>query len=288
MKNYLYAVKALVAAWVCLLSISMMAQLRTPENVPITFYGKVVDQSGQPVEGVKISLLVVISHLEKYDAQTQPVTLETDQKGNFTLNGYIAYGINIVSIEKDGYELSKKVILSYNFGLVPTYTPDRNNPVVFRMWKRGKSEPLVGASKSYKITPDGRPFTIDLLKHEEKPGISPLGDIIVRINRPEKLAPGKKVDWSYSIEAIDGGIIHTNTDFLYQAPETGYEPKYEFFAPATNARWAGWAKEQFYIKSRSGQVYGSLEVEIDTDYDDHAVFKVDCALNPAGSRNLER
>jgi hypothetical protein len=75
---------------------------------------------------------------------------------------------------------------------------------------------------------------------------------------------------------------------LYQAPETGYVPKYEFSASATNAHWAGWAKEQFYIKSRGGQVYGSLEAEIGTDYDDHAVFKADYALNPAGSRNLER
>jgi hypothetical protein len=289
MKKYSLTLKATIAALImCGAFVPAIAQIQ--RNTLINFYGKVVDQNDQPIAGAAVKLVVAADPSEDNVPEEKDYALETDQDGKFSLTGAFGRALQIQSIEKSGYELSAKAQRGYPYLLAPgIHHPDANAPVLFKMWKRGTSEPLVGASKIYKVIPDGRPYTIDLLKHEEKPGISPPGDIIVRINRPEKLVPGKKFDWSYSVEAIDGGIIHTNSDFLYQAPETGYEPKYEFSAPATNALWFGGVRgEQFYIKSRGGQVYGRLEVEIITDYDDHAAFKVDSALNPAGSRHLER
>jgi hypothetical protein len=41
-----------------------MAQRRTPENIPITFYGKVVDQNGSSVVGAKVDFAVGIDHYE--------------------------------------------------------------------------------------------------------------------------------------------------------------------------------------------------------------------------------
>lgn len=287
MKN-VYPKTVILTLIACLTAVVSNAQLRNPVNILLNFYGRVVDQEGNPVVGAKVNLEAQANYFDENRSEQKPYTVETGANGDFNLIG--AYGaiITVSSIEKDGFELSKKADRHYSYTLPADFHPDPRNPVIFKMWKKVPSEPLVGASKTFRIIPDGRPFTIDLLKHEEKPGISSSGDIIVRITRPQKLVPGRKFDWSYSIEAIDGGIIRTNSDFLYQAPETGYMPKYEFSAPATNAHWFGWAKEQFYIKSRGGQVYGSLEAEIGTDYDDHAVFKADYALNPAASRNLER
>jgi hypothetical protein len=146
----------------------------------------------------------------------------------------------------------------------------------------------VTGSKFYGMIPDGRPFTIDLLKQEKKAGISLPGDIVVRINRPAKIPLRTKYDWSYSIEPIDGGIIYTNSDFLYRAPTSGYESKYEFIMSATNSHWMpGVRGEQFYIKSRNGHDYGGLVVEVIPDYNDRSVFKVDYTVNPASSGNLE-
>lgn len=258
------------------------------QNVPLRFYGQMIDQDSNPVPNVKIEVTLRhwgIKGLKESDmASFIRIEAKTGPDGRFYLRGKTGDFFDINSIRKEGYKLSEKAQYSYKVaGGSPT------NPVIFKMWKKGVSEPLVEGSKIYKIIPNGQPFTIDLLNHEEKPGISSPGDIVVKINRPEKLAPGRKFDWSYSIEAINGGIIQTNTDFLYQAPETGYAPTYEFSTPATNAHWFGWAREQFYIKSRGGQVFGSLEIEVSSDYNGgFAAFRINSALNPSGSRNLER
>jgi hypothetical protein len=58
MKNYYFAAKALLAALiVCLLPISTVAQLRTPENIPIGFYGKVIDKDGNAVVRASVSFV---------------------------------------------------------------------------------------------------------------------------------------------------------------------------------------------------------------------------------------
>jgi hypothetical protein len=88
---------------------------------------------------------------------------------------------------------------------------------------------------------------------------------------------------------VDGGIIATNDDFMYRAPEAGYRDKYEFAMPATSTNWLPEIDhQQFYVKSRNGQVFGSLEVRVIPDYNDRSVFDVHYAANPSGSRNLER
>jgi len=57
------AFKATVAA--CLFPAALMAQAEDPHvtgNVPIAFYGKVVDQNNQPVSDVKVRLEVRVGY----------------------------------------------------------------------------------------------------------------------------------------------------------------------------------------------------------------------------------
>src|SRR5208282_3750798 len=103
----------------CLFPIAMMAQLRTPENIPIVFYGRVIDQDSQPLAGAKVSLDVVISHFAANGTEQKLVTLETDQNGDFTVTGFTAHGIGNISVEKWGYELSQKTKRGYVFTVVP-------------------------------------------------------------------------------------------------------------------------------------------------------------------------
>jgi hypothetical protein len=169
------------------------------------------------------------------------------------------------------------------------FHPDPKNPIIFKMWKKGVVESLIVGSKFYGINPDGQPSTIDFVQQKKKNGINLPGDIIVRVERPATIQPRTKYDWSYSIEAVDGGVISTADEFLYRAPMTGYQPKYEFTMSATNANWHSEVKnQQFYFKSRNGQVYGAFVVEIIPYYNDKSVFNVQYSVNSSGSRNLER
>ncbi len=222
-------------------------------------------------------------------SEQKPLAADTDITGNFKVLG--AYGaiITVVSVEKKGFQLSKKTNRTFSYTLPANFHPDPNSPVIFQMWRNGAEESLVSNKKVYGIIPDNRPYTIDLLRHKKIEGLGGVGDIIVRISRPPTIPQRSKFNWSYSIEAIDGGITHTYDEFLYRAPESGYRPRYEVSMSATNAYWQPEVRdEQFYIKSRNGKLFGCLTVEVIPDYNDKSVFKVEYYVNPSGSRNLER
>jgi hypothetical protein len=276
-----------VALIVCLFPISILAQLRTPANVPIAFYGKVVDQSGQPVESAKVSALLVISHFERYDTETQPVILETDQNGNFTLTGYTAYGVDRISVEKKGYELSKKTILSYTFGGTPTYTSDRNNPVVFRMWKQTGKEALIGSAWRGKVACDGTTNRFDLVSGHS----SAEGNLAIACTRTPlnyERTNGPSFTYKFEITLIGGSIQKTEDEFTYLAPDAGYLPSVTIERKPGDPQWRAGVDQEFYIKTSEGH-YGRISVVWDAGHRPSPIaLKWDCSFNPSGSRNLER
>jgi hypothetical protein len=262
-------------------------------NAAINFWGRVVDQNGAPIGGATVSLTLdygwTTSPIHGGMKQTRQI-LKTDAGGNFAFTNVQGHGITINSIDQPGYQLSPTVSRSYRYSWsADIFHPNEKSPVVFRMWEKMGGEPLVADSKFYGVNPDGQPYTIDLLAHKKTAGTGVPGDIIVRIHRPKEIKPRSKFDWSYSIEVVDGGIIATNDDFMYRAPEAGYQDKYEFSMPASSTNWLPEIDhQQFYVKSRNGKVFGSLQVRVIPDYNDRSVFDVHYAANPSGSRNLER
>jgi hypothetical protein len=110
----------------------------------------------------------------------------------------------------------------------------------------------------------------------------------VKIDRPQNVKWGARgYNWSCEIEGVGGGVIETQDEFMYRAPESGYLPRYDMSISASDGHWSDEAKRQFYLKSREGKVYARLEVEILANYQDKAVFSVKYYANPSGSRNLE-
>jgi hypothetical protein len=281
------AAKSLVAALIaCLLPIPTMAQLRTPENVPIAFYGKVVDQNGQSVGGAKVSLLVVVSHVEQYDTETRPVTLETDENGNFTLSGYTAYAIDKIAVEKKGYGLSKKTTLSYVFGGTPTYAPDPNNPVVFKMWKSAGKERLTSSSWQGNVACDGTTRHFDLLTGHPNPG----GNLEIMCLRDPLQLPhhtNTAFDYSFRVVIVGGSIKPTDDEFSYLAPKGGYAENFVIQHKASDTNWTPKVKQEFYIKTAEGD-YGRLWVDWYSTQKSPTHLDWNCSINPTGSRNLER
>jgi protocatechuate 3,4-dioxygenase beta subunit len=95
----------------CLFAVGLMAQDEDPHvtgNVPITFYGKVVDQNNRAVAGVKVWLEYRVGYFTSPTSGKErwlPVSLTTDTNGNFILDGVKGGFVQFSSIEKDGYKL---------------------------------------------------------------------------------------------------------------------------------------------------------------------------------------
>jgi hypothetical protein len=262
-------------------------------EIDLTFYGKVLDQNSQPVIGAAIKALVVSYRPALPGTPLHPqeyLEVVTDNGGGFSIHAGRTRMFHIDSITKEGYELAAAPNGSYSYDVDRSnpqrFSPDPNKPVVFRMWKKGSVESLVAGDKFYGVVPDGRVYGIDMLKGQKVEG-GTAGDFTVRINRPAQITPQTRYDWSFVIEGANGGIIESNDEFMYQAPESGYQPRYEYTMSPTNPNWRETVKKNFYVKSRNGQVYGRMEVEVIASYKDKAVFNVKYYANPAGSRNLE-
>jgi len=249
---------------------------------PINVYGKVIDQFGQPVVDATVNgdTLLMIS-FERSGGET--VSTITDAQGRFSFTGLHGARFGL-KIEKAGYKYDTQL----NVNWWNNYKPDPDNPAIFHMWKLQGAEPMVSDSKFYGIKPDGRFYTIDLINGTKTEGTTGQGDLIVQIIRPAQIQQGQKFDWSFTMQANDGGFIETTDPYLNEAPESGYQSQYTITMSANDPNWQEEVQDKtFYLESRNGTVYGQMRVTIIPNYNDTSVFKFESYVNPSGSRDLE-
>jgi hypothetical protein len=274
------------------LSVPLVAQTEDPHkagNVPISFYGKVVDQSNQPVADVKVEMGILSGYLKSPQEFKQKVTnaaLLTDADGRFALENASGSSIQLNAITKDGYKLSPKQAKAAYLYYPPEFHPDVNNPVVFQMWKMQGAESLLNSSWHGKVHCDGTLLAFDL--RSGKPTND--GDLqIVCIRTPLSSPPpgNAHFDYKFQITLISGGIQPTGDEFTYLAPETGYSPSFTVEQKADDPKWWGRVTKEFYIKTSDGH-YGRLFVDWYAAQNSPNHIEWDCSINPSGSRNLER
>jgi hypothetical protein len=204
----------------CLLPVALTAQVEDPHvtgNVPITFYGKVVDQNNQPVSDVKVRLEVRVGYFtspttgkERWD----PVFLETDTNGNFVLDSVKGGFVQFTSIEKEGYKLLPAQVKAGFMYYPRQFHADPTNPVVFKMWKKQGAEPLVGSVWHGNVPCDGTVMTFDLLTGKRVKD----GNLQIACTRvPLNIIPreNKRYDYSLQIAVLGGSIQPTEDDFTY-------------------------------------------------------------------------
>ena len=235
-----------------------VAKCQTPENVPVGFYGKVIDQDGNPVPKAKVTFDLVISHMAQNATETIPTGTETESNGDFKVVSVSAYGIDKISIIKIGYKLSSKVFRSYTFGLKPNYRPNVDNPIIFRMWKEGIKEQLIGASWRGKVNCDGRSNRFDLLGGHE----NVTGSLEIMCTRtPLNYESTERQPYSYKLQisVLGGGVQQTDDEFTYRAPDNGYQPSVIVEHKPGDPQWAAGVEQEFYIRTSDGK-YGAKQL----------------------------
>jgi hypothetical protein len=260
------------------------------KNSPISFFGKIVDQDENPVSGAKVSSTIRQWYVKSpvtlaYGAHFIPVETESDSNGRFEISGKSGDGFG-VGIVKDGYQLSPKA--PRGFG--PT-AGSFENPIIFKMWKMGDSATLISQDKDTRIPYDGTPVVFDLLTGQKNTGDSATGDLLVTLTRnPLNIPSGyrNEFEWHATIEAIEGGLIQSDDEFMYSAPETGYQPRIQIDMPASATNWANIYNISFFAKTRGGSVYSRVKFVFRVDSPKPQTgFTITSSANPSGSRNLQ-
>jgi hypothetical protein len=252
---------------------------------PIDFYGKVVDENTNPVEGA----IVQFSWSERpNETSEQTSTTTSDSTGLFSLHDKHG-AIMVVSVGKNGYYASHGGQQTFHFSsfFPGTFSPDPLNPIVFLLHKKGQGDSLIekdfppGIGQIWQLHHDGIPIELDLLNGSQN--VTGSGQLKLELWRDLSNPNAKVFDWRLQLSAPGGGLIPTDEEFAFQAPEGGYQSPVVIDMPATNENWQGEIRSKYYLQLPDGK-YGRIDFYL---LPRNGVFTVHSAINPSGSRNLE-
>jgi hypothetical protein len=261
--------------------VEMYKQALAQKNVPIDFYGQVIDQDSNALAGVKIN--VTIRHWELTETgMSKMIRLEkqTDNDGRFQINGETGDGFDVEGIQKNGYEVEPG---QNGFGAV---AGSFENPVVFKMWNTNVHEQLITGEKKFQIVPDGRPYFINIT--DGTIAESGAGDLKVWIQYTNQVVHGQLYDWSAEIDVVNGGLCLSDNYAMFSAPNDGYVPTFQLQQQIKGGQSGEIGERRFYLKLKEGQEYGKMTINLYAPFNDKipGLIRLSYAVNPSGSRIL--
>jgi len=257
---------------------------KTAWQTPIEFYGKVIDENSNAIEGASVQFGWMETPAPSGERKT---TTKSDGNGLFSLQGERGPTLE-VSVNKIGFYNSRKDQTGYTYGSGgEKFLPDRFNPVVFHLRKKGQGAELIqkdfppGIGQYWQLHHDGTPIELDLLGGSQN--VTGSGQLKLELWRDISDMKKQSFDWKLQISVLNGGLVPTDEEFSFQAPQSGYQPSIVIDMPATNQSWQGEIRSKYYIQLPNGN-YGRIDFYL-LPY--NGVFTVHSAINPTGSRNLE-
>jgi len=254
---------------------------------PITFFGRVIDEKGDPISKADISYSLADSLVDgKNDTKGNT---RSDDQGLFSITGH-GMGL-IVNVSKAGYYHLKASGGLFGYSKEAGATnphPDRASPAIFVLRKAGKLVPLIKLTKEYSIAKDGTPVEISLTSG--KVVGAGKGDIRVEVwTNDTNYVPNSNVpfDWKCTITVPNGGGLSSRTSaFEFLAPDASYSQSDEISMPASaGGSWRSQVTKDYFVTLPSG-LFARMTFEM-TAGGEH-FFSVESYVNPIiGDRNLE-
>ncbi|MFC1684147.1 hypothetical protein ACFL0R_01565 [Pseudomonadota bacterium] len=293
-------------AW---LMITSMHKMLKSADSDLDFYGRVIDQDGNPV--AEANVLARINYYAGFSplklinmedtGKQKWINLKTDQNGYFLVKGEKGSSLFLL-IYRDGYlGTERDYVYSYNRTERNWHMPDAKQPEEFMLWKKSGGAPLEKTKLRVEFErqkgEDNRGFFPPQGLHlEDERKLKGLSSDI-RIKAYNGANPGeprrRKYDWAVSIAIPGGGLIESNDKYRYQAPADGYQGSITFKAYQEDPQWMDdvgrrqFEDRYYYFRDRHG-VYGSFKLDIVAHRDGRVwVSFNDLIYNPDGSHNLE-
>lgn len=273
---------------------AMQALSLLANKKPQNFYGKVIDQDGNPLAGVSVVGKLVLNDGTYGGVKTQEYDTTTDSDGLFEFTGLHGAGLGI-TISKPGYENGWKNDAYQSPSGGQSSPADR---VIYRMWSTNVHEQLITGDKSFEVVPDGRPYFINLTdgtisEHEG-------GDLKVWIEYTNQPVRGQLYDWSAGIEVINGGLWEVpqaamNSGFsdkpsipMYEAPADGYVSSFSLKEQIKGGQRGEIGSRYFYLLLNNGKEYGRMNINLFAPHGHlhPGLIRISYAINPSGSRIL--
>lgn len=257
-----------------------MGKALESQNIPIDFFGETVDQTGKPLPGVQIKIMV-----RHWTASLEGTALRVDRtsdaNGMFDVHDVTGDAFDLESMSKEGYELEPTHRGYGHSGGTP------GNPVLFRLWSNDIREPLITGKKSFHVQPDGRSYVIDFNKGTIAE--SGDGDLSTWIKYPSQITRGQTYDWLSEIDVANGGLLEVTNDVaMYVAPTNGYTSAFQLYQQIKGGQSGSTGERRFYVMLQNGKKYGRITIELYAPYNAQipGLIRIEYAINPTGSRIL--
>lgn len=252
-------------------------------KTPISFYGRTVDQNGNPVADATVRF-----SRSTADGSSIVDRASSDLDGLFSITGINGKRLQ-VRVSKTGYYSTRRNPIGFEYadtGESSFHVPDSANPVVFYLRKVGAGTVLItsryGVQQSLPVRcpTNGEPLYVDLLTRK----VGNSGQLQIQGWKESKDFTTGQNNWGLRLSVPDGGLIEHDDEFPFEAPQGGYVPSLEWRFTNSTPNWRGGLTRSFYIRLGPGPTFGRLKVDTSAFY---STVLLDYAINPTGSRNLE-
>ena len=253
-------------------------------QMPILFYGIVLDQHGQPIPGAKVSATVVDNVM-----RGTPVSTAADATGKFTIQSKGASlrievsSIGYARVDRGG--TLKPSSHSFDYGADVgrgIHNPDPTSPVVFQLRRPQNPVSLERLFANPSVPRDGSPITVSLSK---------TSNVRLQVScstmEVEAQPPNAPYDWHCKISLEGGGIQEVKDDQALEAPADGYASTIIIDMPKTLdvKQWSSRVSKKYWLRFPDN-TFAKIGFRMNARGDHFAV--IDGSRNPSpNDRNLE-
>jgi Carboxypeptidase regulatory-like domain len=255
-------------------------------EMPINFYGKVVDQDNKPIAGAAVKF--VWNDMSSKGSSSAEGT--SDANGLFSLADKRGKGLS-VSVSKNGYHVGTAATGSFEYVAFfewNYHVPNENDPTIFRLIRKVDAEPLIVASAFNTLSYEQAIYYYDLQQGRLARQKTPVGDGLRFTLTRSQAAQGQPFDWTWTIDGVSLMVQATTDEFPQTAPLDGYVSSWKIQQRAGARNFHREAKVRLYVRT-SGARYGVVDLHLSHPHKQEIgpTLSVKSYVNPSGSRNLE-
>lgn len=248
----------------------------------LLFYGKVIDESNQPIPGVQISYGGNSANESLTEEAYNKGTVITDERGIFKIDGIHGIGL-MFQVHHSNYYSHPDNSTGFDVRSPPKdgIIPDSEATArVFRMHHKGRPVALITRRGGLHKSTDGATMDFPL---RGKTQTDIIGQLKVQGWKGEPDPQSGHYDWKVKVSVPDGGVLESTDEFAFVAPDTGYQQTLEISESKDDPNWKANTDRTFFFKLPNHFARGRANIDLFHDL----YFSMEYLVNPNGSANLE-